>query len=335
MLKLKSLELKSPAIQSPMAGCTDLAFRIIGREHGMDLAFCEMLSAEALIRDTKETYELMKRLPEDKPLGAQIVGDKPASMAEAAAKLESLGFDIVDMNLGCPVPKITSKGGGSALLVKPDLAKKIFDAVVAAVKKIPVSVKVRAGYEDASGKEAVQIAKLAEDAGISAVSVHGRTRAQRYVGPADWSTIAKVKEVVKIAVIGNGDIFSWEDAVRMKKETNCDAVMVSRGGLGNPWIYKQIKAAFAGELVPANPTFEELKQTLLKHMELEVKHYGEHFGLLQMRRVACWFFDNMHGVSEFRKQINMCSDVNVMRDLISKFDPRISAQTSQPRSILH
>lgn len=321
MLTLKSLTLESPVIQSPMAGCTDLAFRLIGRKHGMELAFCEMLSSEALIRNTKESEELMKRLPGDRPLGAQIVGDKPSSMSEAAVKLEALGFDLIDMNLGCPVPKITSKGGGSALLVKPDLAKKIFEAVIKAVKRVPISVKVRAGYEDASGKEAIQIAKLAEETGISAVSVHGRTRAQRYTGSADWSVIRKVKQSVGIAVIGNGDIFTHQDALRMKSETNCDAVMVSRGALGKPWIYRQIRAAFSNEPVPANPDLDEIKRILLEHMGLEIQYYGEHLALLQMRRVACWFFDQMPGVADFRSKMNVCEDLSKMREMIREFEP--------------
>ena len=304
-----------------MAGCTDLAFRLIGRSKGMEFAFLEMISAEALIRKTPECDELMKRIPEDRPLGAQLVGCNPDSMAEAAQMIEDLGFDVLDLNLGCPVPKITGKGAGSALLVRPDDTKEIFTKVVKVVKKIPITVKMRVGYEDASGKEAVTIAKLAEDSGLSGVCVHGRTRAQRYMSPIHIDAIKRVKESVRIPVTGNGDIFTEEDALQMKERTGVDGVVLGRGALGNPWIYKRIEAAFQNAPLPDPPTFGEIKETLLKHFELELKYEGDHIGLLQMRRVACWYFSKVPGVAEFRTKVNVCNSIPEMRRLIEDFEP--------------
>lgn len=321
MIQLKSLTLNSPVIQSPMAGCTDLPFRVIGRSKGMELAFLEMISADALIRNTPESRELMKHSPDEKPLGAQLVGCNPDSMGEAARIIESEGYDVVDVNLGCPVPKVTGKGGGSALLMKPNDVREIFRSIVKAVTKIPVTAKMRVGYEDASGKEAETIAKIAEDEGLSAICVHGRTRAQRYMSPIHLNAIARVKKAVKIPVTGNGDVFSEQDAIRMRNETGVDGIVMGRGALGNPWIYNRVKAALHNEPIPALPTFHEIKQTLLRHFELELEHNGPHIGLLEMRKVACWYFGKVPGVAQFRSKINVCSDVSVMRQLIEDFVP--------------
>ena len=215
MIKIGKLSLKTPVFQSPMADCTDIAFRLIARDLGLELAFTEMISAEALARENKRTLPLVRRIPADKPLGAQLVGHSPASMGKAAAIIEAMGFEILDLNFGCPVRKVTGPGAGSALLQRPDLATKIFENVMSHVKKIPVTVKMRTGFTDPSGKEALRIAHLAEEHGLSAVTIHGRTRAQGYTGKADWGVIGLIKKSLKIPVFGNGDIFIPEDALSL------------------------------------------------------------------------------------------------------------------------
>ena len=319
MIQLKSLQLKSSVIQSPMAGCTDLAYRLLSRAFGMEFAFLEMVSAEALVRGNDGTNEIMKTVSEDRPLGAQLVGCRAEAMAEAAKMVEGLGYDLLDLNLGCPVPKIYGNGAGSALLAKPEDAKNIFTQVVKAVKKIPVTVKMRLGVKDGSGEEAAKIAKIAEDCGVDAITVHGRTREQGYSGFADYEAIRRVKVAVKIPVIGNGDVWSGGDALRMKNTAHVDGIMIGRGGLGNPWIFKQIDSALLGQAFFYEPTLEEKKKTVLRHLDLELRHRDEKMALLHMRRIACWYFKNLPGVSEFRGAVNTCSSISEMRDLIGKF----------------
>jgi nifR3 family TIM-barrel protein len=319
MIRLKTLELKSPIIQSPMAGCTDLAFRLVAREYGMEFAFLEMVSSESLVRRNPNTFRLLKTAPEDRPLGAQLVGCNPAVMGEAAAILEGLGFDLVDINMGCPVPKIVSPGGGSALLIEPEKARAIMSEVVKNVKRAPVTVKMRKGYSDPSGDEAVRIARIAEDCGVTAVTVHGRTRAQGYTGQADWDAIGKVKRAVGIPVFGNGDVTDAGAARRLMETSACDGVMIGRGGLGNPWIYKEIERGMEGGSGGAEPTLEDRRQALLKHFKLEIETEGEITGLMKMRRIACWYFRNFPGVAEFRGKATRAASVAEMRGLILGF----------------
>ena len=319
MLQLKNLTLKSNVIQSPMAGCTDLAYRLISREYGMEFSFLEMVAAESLIRDNEGALELMKTVPEDKPLGAQIVGCRAEAMGEAAKIVEDMGFGLLDINMGCPAPKIAGQGAGSALLSRPDEAGKVFDAVVKNIKKIPVTVKMRLGVEDASGDEAVAIAKIAEKSGIVAITVHGRTRAQGYSGTADYHAIGKVKQAVKIPVIGNGDVLSGEDAKRLLEISGCDGIMIGRGGLGNPWIFKNVERVLNGGAPLPEPTLEEKKKALLKHLDLELAHRDEKMTVLHMRRIACWYFKNLPGVAEFRGAINVCQNAPDLRRLIENF----------------
>lgn len=319
MIKLKSLTLKTKIIQSPMAGCTDLAFRLVAREHGMEFAFLEMVSADALVRKNDKTMNLLKTVEQDRPLGAQLVGCNPDTMGEAAAMIEDMGFDLLDINCGCPVPKITAPGGGSALLVEPEKTKKIFESVVKNVKKIPVTVKMRKGFADESGEEALRIAKIAEDAGLCAVTVHGRTRVQGYTGKADWSAIKKVKEALKIPVFGNGDVNSASDAKKLMETTGCDGVMIGRGGLGNPWIYGSIDCALTGRELPPAPAISELKQAALKHLQLEIETEGEHTAVLKFRRIACWYLKDAPGAAEFRQKVQTLNTKAQMRELIENF----------------
>ena len=318
MIKLGKVSLKIPVFQSPMADCTDIAFRLIAREHGLELAFTEMVSAEALARENERTFPLVRRISGDKPLGAQLVGHNPDSMGKAAAMIEALGFEILDLNFGCPVRKVTAPGAGSALLRQPDLAAKIFKNVMLHVKKIPVTVKMRTGFTDPSGKEALAIARLAEDHGLSAVTIHGRTRAQGYAGKADWGVIGHVKKALKIPVFGNGDIFNPEDAKRMMEMTGCDGVAIGRGALGNPWLYAGIRACLAGH-TPKQPSLEEKIRVALEHIRLEVKYEGEKKGVLQSRKIAAWYFKGCPNVAQLRNKTNRATSLKEMTALIKAF----------------
>ncbi len=329
-IRLKTLTLNSRVISSPMAACTDLPYRLVSREHGLEFCFLEMVAAESLIRDNESTFELMKTLPQDKPLGAQLMGCRPEAMAEAAERVEAMGYDLLDLNLGCPAPKIAGKGSGSALLADPEGCRAIFTAVTRRVKRIPVTVKMRIGVSDPSGAEAERTARIAEDCGISAVSVHGRTRVQGYSGKADYQAIRRVKQAVGIPVFGNGDVLSGEDARRLLAVTGCDGVMIGRGGLGNPWIFKSVENVLNGLSPLPEASLDGKKKALLRHFELELEHRQERGALLFMRRIAGWYFKNLPGASEFRAAINTTDSVGQVRRLIEDF--RAFGRTAGPET---
>ncbi len=318
MIRLRSFILKTPVLQSPMAGCTDIAFRLIAREHGLELAFTEMISAEALVRDNRKTSLLLRKVRGDRPLGAQLVGHDPIAMEKAAAILEAMKFDVIDLNFGCPVRKITAMGAGAALLQRPDTAKKILKGVMRSVKRTPVTIKMRSGFEDPGGQEALRIAVMAEDLGLAAVTLHGRTRLQGYTGKADWNIIRLVKKALRIPVFGNGDIFAPEDALRMMETTGCDGVSIGRGALGNPWLYHGIHRLLDGKN-PLLPSFEEKKRTALKHVRLEIKYEGERIGVLQSRKITCWYFKGCPNAAPFREKINRANTLKEMLGLIRDY----------------
>ncbi len=330
MIPLKTLTLKTKIIQSPMAGCTDLAFRLVARRYGMEFAFLEMVSADALVRQNQKTLLLLKSTESDRPLGAQLVGCNPETMGEAAAIIEDMGFDLLDLNLGCPVPKVTAPGGGSALLREPQTAQKIFESVIKKIKRIPVTAKMRKGFSDASGQEAVQIARLAEKSGLSAVTVHGRTRVQGYSGAADWEAIARVKEAVRIPVFGNGDVFNAEDAQRLLSTSGCDGVMIGRGGLGNPWLYQSIHAALSGSTAFLQPSLEDKKKAALEHLRLEIETEGERIGVLKFRRIGCWYLKDYPGTAQFRNRINTLETAQEMAEAIENFPLSFTGPPSGP-----
>ena len=267
-LKIGNVELENNVILAPMAGVTDMPYRILCREQGAGLVCMEMVSAKAILYKNKNTQELLKVDDRERPVSLQLFGSDPDIVADIAASLEDGPYDIFDINMGCPVPKIVKNGEGSALMKNPKLVEEILTKLVKAVKK-PVTVKFRKGFDDTC-INAVEIAKIAESAGVAAVAVHGRTREQYYSGKADWNIIREVKNAVKIPVIGNGDVFTPQDAKRLVEETGCDGIMVARGAKGNPWIFKQITHYLdTGELLP-RPSVEELKAMILRHATAKV-----------------------------------------------------------------
>ena len=317
MLQLKSLRIESPVIQSPMVGCTDLAYRLVTRRRGMKFCFIEMVSANGLMHESSKTFDLLKTIPEDRPIGAQLMGCDPETMASAAAKIEDMGFDLLDLNLGCPVRKVTSGGGGSAMLKDPKNTEAVFKKVVGAVKRIPVTVKMRKGYEDPSGDEAVEIARIAEGSGISAVTVHGRTRAQGYTGKADWEAIGKVKRALKIPVIGNGDVVTADDARRLREVSGCDGIMIGRGGLGNPWIFRQIHEAIVDNKADVSqPSIEERLATALEHMELEAKYAGAQRAVFHMRRIGAWYIAGVPNAAKWRDQLHRSRSLDEVKAIL-------------------
>ena len=310
-------KLKFPVVQSPMAGCSNLPFRLVSRKRGMEYCFLEMVSANGLVHESDHTKRLLQTIPQDKPVGAQLVGCDPDTMGLAAQKVEDLGFEHLDLNLGCPVRKVTSLGGGAALMENPKKAENVFKSVVKSVKKIPVTIKIRKGFKDDSGRQAVEIAKVAETCGIGAVTVHGRTQAQGYVGPADWGVISLVKKAVNIPVLGNGDVLSVKDAKNLFNQTGCDGIMIGRGGLGNPWLFAEILTALYGRKTYKFPTPEEKKKAVLEHMALEVKYVGVERALFHMRRIGAWYIQGVRNARYWRDQLNRCHHLDGVTQILT------------------
>ena len=301
-MKIGSLEIKSgfPLLLAPMAGVTDLTFRALCREQGADLTCTEMISAKALLYNNKNTFDLLKKADGESPAAVQLFGSDPEIMAEAAARLED-DFDIIDVNMGCPVAKVVGNGEGSALMKEPELAVGIISAMVRVTRR-PVTVKIRSGF-DADHINAPEFAKRLEDAGAAAITVHGRTRDQLYRGRADRGVIRRVKEAVSIPVIGNGDVFSGEDAASMKEECGVDAVMIARGAQGCPWIFREAAAALDGRPAPAAPTIDERRDMLLAHLRGLIADKGEERAVLEMRKHAAWYTAGLSGSAAFRRRV--------------------------------
>jgi tRNA-dihydrouridine synthase B len=308
---------ENPLVLAPMAGITDLPFRIICREMGAGIVYSEMVSAEALIRDQPRTMGMLATDPAERPVAFQIFGCRPASMAGAAKLLSSRAIDIIDINMGCPVPKVLRSGAGSALLRDPGLAREIMQAVVAASAR-PVTVKIRLGW-DAQSIIAADLARAAEAAGIAAVTVHARTKAMGFSGKADWNMIAAVKQAVGIPVIGNGDVRSGRDAKRMLDETGCDGVMIGRGIQGNPWIFREARTFIETGAVPSPPSLEEREAVMLRHLRDVVAMLGEDIGVREMRKHLCWYTKGLPGGGEFRERVNHLSSVNDVSGAVRQY----------------
>ena len=301
-LKIGNVELENNLILAPMAGVTDLPFRLLCKEQGCGLMYTEMVSAKAILYKNRNTGPLMEVRPEEEPVALQLLGSDPEIVSDIAAQVEDGPYAFIDINMGCPVPKIVNNGEGSALMKNPKLVEEILTALVKKVKK-PVTVKFRKGFDD-DHINAVEIARIAESCGVSAVAVHGRTRAQFYSGKADWDIIRQVKEAVKIPVIGNGDIFTPEDAKRMLYETGCDGLMIARGAKGNPWIFSRtLHYLETGELL-GPPDKEELKETILRHAQLQIQFKGEYLGLCEMRKHLSWYTVGLPHSSSLRNDVN-------------------------------
>ncbi|MDO4295520.1 MAG: tRNA dihydrouridine synthase DusB [bacterium] len=313
-LAIGSLRLPNPVILGPMAGVTDIAFRELCKEQGCGLVTMEMVSAKAIYYKNKNTQELLKVQEQERPVSLQLFGSDPQIMADMAKQLEEGPYDIFDINMGCPVPKIVNNQEGSALMKNPKLAGEIIAAMAKAVKK-PVTVKFRRGFDE-QHVNAVEFAKIAEANGAAMVAVHGRTREQYYSGKADWDIIRQVKEAVSIPVVGNGDIFCPEDAKRMMEETGCDAVMIARGAKGNPWIFKRtVHYLETGELLP-KPTIDEVMQTILRHGELLTKWKGEYIGVREMRKHMAWYTAGWPHSSALRGRMNEMETLEQLEALV-------------------
>lgn len=304
---------KNKIILAPMAGVTDLPFRLMCKKYGADIVYSEMISSRGMHYSDRKTGELTLTHPDEEPLIVQIFGNEPEFLAESAVKLVESGVKYLDINMGCPTPKITSNGDGSALMREPEKVTKAVSAVVKAVN-IPVSVKIRSGWDDKS-INAVEIAKRVEDAGAHALAVHGRTRMQFYTGKSDRNIIKAVKDAVKIPVIGNGDILSGEDAVSMLKETGCDSVMVGRGSEGNPFIFREIKEVLEGK-EKTLVTFKEKMETCLSQIELMVKFKGEEIGILESRKHIAWYFKGLRGSAQMKEKAFRAKTLDEVKELI-------------------
>jgi len=302
-MKIGNIEIKGKLALAPLAGVTDLPFRTICREHGAALCYTEMVSAKALVYQDKKTKTLLRTDDADHPIGAQIFGSDPVCMGEAAAKvMEISDVDFIDINMGCPVGKVVKSGDGSALMKTPELARDIIETVCRSVD-VPVTVKFRKGW-DSGNVNAVPFAQMAEAAGASVITVHGRTRAQMYSGHADWDIIKQVKQAVKVPVIANGDVFEPKDAVRILEWTGADMAMIARGSFGDPWLFEQANALLAGEPMPEKPSIQERMRVALRQLELAIEQKGEKIGCLEARKHLAWYLRGVPHGTKMRQEVN-------------------------------
>ena len=316
MLKIGNIICDNNLILGPMAGVTDLPFRLLCKEQGCGLLYTEMVSAKAILYGNKNTYELMQTDDNEHPLALQLFGSDPDIMAKIAGRVEDGPYDIIDINMGCPVPKIVNNKEGSALLTDPKLAEQILKKVVRSVNK-PVTVKIRIGF-DKEHINAVEMSKIAEQSGVSAIAVHGRTREQYYSGKANWDVIRQVKESVLIPVIGNGDVASPMDAKRMIDLTGCDGIMVGRAARGNPWIFREIEHFLStGEQIP-RPTIDEIKKMILKHAKLLITYKGEFTGIREMRKHVAWYTGGLPHSAALRNLVNQVESYEQLQLLIEE-----------------
>lgn len=315
-LKIGNVELPNPILLAPMAGVSDLPFRLLCHEQGAGLVCMEMVSAKAIAYRNRNTEKLMETSKREHPVSLQLFGSEPDLMAEIAAQIEERPFDILDINMGCPVPKIVGNGEGSALMKNPKLVEMIVTKVSRAIKK-PLTVKIRKGFDDSS-VNAVEIAKIAEASGAAAVAVHGRTREQYYSGKADWEIIRQVKEAVSIPVIGNGDVDSPKKAEMILQETGCDGVMVGRAARGNPWIFHEITEYLKTGTVPDRPSKEEIKAMMLRHARMQVELKGDYTGIREMRKHISWYTTGLPGSAKLRGKINSAESLKEIEELLAE-----------------
>ncbi len=313
-LQIGDVTLENNLILAPMAGVCDLPFRLLCKEQGAGLLCTEMVSAKAIYYNNKNTEAMLEIDPREKPVSLQLFGSDPDIISEMAKRIEERPFDILDFNMGCPVPKVVNNGEGSALMKEPKLVEEILTKTVKAIKK-PMTVKIRKGFDDAS-VNAVEIAKIAESCGVAAIAVHGRTRAQYYSGKADWDIIRRVKEAVFIPVIGNGDITCAGDAIRMGEETGCDGFMIGRGAQGNPWIFHQILEYFRTGTDPGRPPFDEVAETLLRHARMLMEFKGAYTGIREIRKHAAWYTAGYKNSSRLRGRINEVESYEQLEELL-------------------
>lgn len=316
-MQIGEIKLAAPLALAPMAGITDLPFRLICRRLGCGMTVSEMVSAKGLLYKNVKTTEMLRIDDGERPTAIQLFGSVPEELAEAARMVEASGADMIDFNMGCPVPKIVNNGEGSALMKQPQLAHDILAAMVKAVK-IPVTVKFRAGWDDSS-RNAVEIAKAVEAAGVSAVAVHGRTRQQFYEGKADWGIIAEVKQAVKVPVFGNGDIFTVEDGLRMLAETGVDGLMIGRGADGNPWIFRELAAVLHGEERPAAPSLQERLAQAAEHLDMLIDYKGEHISVKEMRRHISAYLKGLPHAAEFRGRFHKVDTREQFMELLAEY----------------
>lgn len=315
-LKIGSVTLDNNLILAPMAGVTDLPFRLLCKEQGAGLICTEMISAKAIHFKNKNTESLMEIDERERPVSLQLFGSDPDLMADIAAQIEHRNFDILDINMGCPVPKVVNNGEGSALMKNPRLVHEIIRKVSDAIKK-PVTVKFRKGFTE-DCVNAAEIARIAQDAGAAAVAVHGRTREQYYSGKADWDIIRQVKEAVSIPVIGNGDVDSPEKAKQMQQETGCDGIMIGRAVRGNPWLFSRIlHYQETGEILP-KPELKEVKEMMLRHARLQLEYKGEYTGMREMRKHVAWYTAGMPHSAAVRRLVNEVESYEQLEELVDR-----------------